>query len=232
VNVPEVDWRTPWFAPWRVVGEPVLDACRTQALHQALGRAGLVRFVAQQGLPEGEAYESFVFRTRTVPTRDNAHDFFNGLAWLRFPDLKLRLNEIQAAELARDGVQGRRGPVRDAITLLDENGAFLDAPAALLDALKSREWKRLFIDLREDWRDARVTVFGHAMLEKLLAPRKDLTAHVWLGPALIDANALAAKPFAPLPLMGIPGWCAENQNFSFYDDSLVFRAAGHRTKHK
>jgi hypothetical protein len=167
-----------------------------------------------------------------VPTRDNAHDFFNGLAWLRFPDLKRRLNEIQAAQIERDGIAGRRGPVRDAITLLDENGAFLEATPDLMDALVSREWKRLFIDLRPQWARARVTVFGHALLEKLLAPRKDLTAHVWLGSPEIDAAALAAKPFAPLPLMGIPGWCRENQNFSFYDDSLVFRAAGQRTKHK
>jgi hypothetical protein len=227
-----VDWDAHWFAPWREAGEPVHDAWRTRPLHEALGRSALVRFVPQSELPEGEPYESFIFRTRTVPTRDNAHDFFNGLAWLRFPDLKRRLNEIQAAQIERDGIAGRRGPVRDAITLLDENGAFLEATPDLMDALVSREWKRLFIDLRPQWARARVTVFGHALLEKLLAPRKDLTAHVWLGSPEIDAAALAAKPFAPLPLMGIPGWCRENQNFSFYDDSLVFRAAGQRTKHK
>ena len=190
--------------------------------------SGPLRFVAQQELPEGEPYESFVFRTRTIPTRDNAHDFFNALAWLRFPGLKQRLNELQAAEIARDGIRARRGPVRDAITLLDENGAFLQAPPELLDALVAREWRRLFIDLRPLWEEAKVTVFGHALLDKLLAPRKDLTAHVWLGPADIEAGSLAAKPFAPLPLMGIPLWCPENQNFSFYDDSVVFRAAGPR----
>ena len=70
-----------------------------------------------------------------------------------------------------------------------------------------------------------------------MQPRKDLTAHVWAAPcALADlagvdawlageatAERLAAKPFTPLPVMGIPGWCAQNENFSFYDDSLVFR---------
>jgi len=227
-----IDWRAPWFAPWQGVGEGVLDAWRTLPLHEALGNSAPIRFVPQSELPEGEPYESFVFRTRTVPTRDNAHDFFNGLAWLRFPSIKQRLNELQAAEIARDGVVARRGPVRDAITLLDENGAFLDAPPAIMDALIAREWRRLFVDLRPLWQEVTVTVFGHALLEKLLVPRKDLTAHVWLGPDEITAEALAAKPFAPLPLMGIPGWSPENQNFSFYDDSLVFRAAGHRTKHK
>jgi hypothetical protein len=227
-----VDWRAPWFAPWRETGQAVLEAWRTRPLHEALGTAAPVRFAQQSALNDDEPYESFVFRTRTVPTRDNAHDFFNGLAWLRFPALKQRLNELQAAQIARDGIGTRRGPVRDAITLLDENGAFLDAPPEIMQALIAREWQRLFVDLRPLWADVQVTVFGHALLEKLLAPRKDLTAHVWLGPAEVDAEALAAKPFAPLPLMGIPGWCPENQNFSFYDDSLVFRAAGHRTKHK
>lgn len=219
-----VDWGAPWFAPWRGVGEPVLAAWRSVPLHEALRAAGDLRFVPHDELPAGEPYEAFVFRTRTVPTRDNAHDFFNGLAWLRFPQVKRRLNEVQAAEIARDGIAGRRGPVRDAITLLDENGAFIEAPAQVREALLARDWRRLFIDLRPLWPQVQVTVFGHALLEKLLAPRKDLTAHVWAGPPGIGPESLAAKPFAPLPLMGIPGWCAGNQNFSFYDDSLVFRA--------
>jgi hypothetical protein len=227
-----VDWGAPWFASWRGVGECVLGEWTARPLHEALGAAPRVRFVPQSELPDGEPYESFVFRTRTIPTRDNAHDFFNGLAWLRFPELKRHLNELQAAEIARDGIASRRGTVRDAITLLDENGAFVDAPPEIMDALVARQWKRLFVDLRPLWQEVRVTVFGHALLEKLLAPRKDLTAHVWLGPSEITVEALAAKRFAPLPLMGIPGWCSDNQDISFYDDSLVFRAAGHRTTHK
>jgi hypothetical protein len=87
------------------------------------------------------------------------------------------------------------------------------------------------------WRDARLLVFGHALLEKLLQPRKELTAHVldlavpelerdqldgWLASQL-TADCLAAKPFAPLPVLGIPGWAAENDDFSFYDDPRIFR---------
>jgi hypothetical protein len=44
----------------------------------------------------------------------------------------------------------------------------------------------------------------------------------WLALQL-TAERLAAKPFVPLPLLGIPGWAAENENFSFYDDRRVFR---------
>lgn len=230
----EIDWSTPWFEPWREVGDPVLRAWRTQPLHLALNQGGTapVRFIPQSALPEGEPYEGFVFRTRTCPTRENAHDFFNGLAWLKFPGLKSRLNELQAGEIARAGVGATRGPVRDAITVFDENGAFLDAPDAIWEALRARDWRRLFVDLRPLWQRAHLVVFGHALLEKLLVPRKDLTAHVWCGPSEFmefTRERLAGKPFTPLPLMGIPLWCRENQNFSFYDDSLVFRVPGRRT---
>jgi hypothetical protein len=93
------------------------------------------------------------------------------------------------------------------------------------------------VELRPLWREARLLVFGHALLEQLLAPRKGLTAHVWWVNAAMNlgatadtwlaaqctAEALAAKPFTPLPVLGVPGWRAGNENFSFYDDSLVFR---------
>jgi hypothetical protein len=226
----KIDWAAPWYAPWRETGAPVWRAWRSQSLHTALNGAGeaAVRFVPQVELPDAEPYESFIFRTHTVPTRENAHDFFNGLAWLKFPAEKAALNRLQAGEIERGGVAGARGPVRDAITVFDENGAFLDAPEPLWDALLARDWKLLFIDLRPLWNEASVTIFGHAMLEKLLSPRKDLTAHVWTGPREFTADRLAAKPFAPLPLMGIPGWHRGSETFSFYDDPLVFRSRKHR----
>ena len=46
----------------------------------------------------------------------------------------------------------------------------------------------------------------------------------WLA-ADLDAGHLARKPFNPLPVLGVPLWWAENENFCFYDDSLVFRSA-------
>src|SRR2546430_1601968 len=97
------------------------------------------------------------------------------------PQLKSDLNELQAARIGEAGVSATRGAVRHAITILDETGASLEAPPPLWDALLARDWRRLFVELRPLWSEVRVTIFGHAMLEKLLHPRKDLTAHVWCG---------------------------------------------------
>lgn len=242
-----IDWSAPWFGPWRGEGEHA--AARWQAggsLVEALNARGsaAMRFVGQSALPPGEAYERYIFQTRECPTRENAHDFFNALVWLRFPAAKRRINELQAREIDLQGVGPARGRVRDALTVFDENGALLDAPAPLWEALAARNWHRLFVELRPLWGQARLLVFGHALLEKLLQPRKALTAHVWNVPCRMDSPAeldswlacqltaerLATKPFLPLPVLGVPGWCAENQNFSFYDDSVVFRSAAIRRR--
>ena len=273
-----VDWTAPWWDGLQGRGAAVLQAWQGGAmpLHQALNTvwaadaaaSGVpVRFVPQSALPEGQAYEAHLWQARECPTRDNAHDFFNGLMWMRFPQTKRRINELQAAEIARDGVRSVRGPVRDALTLLDENGALLLAPPDLLpwlhEALQARRWHELLVTRRADWARVRVFVLGHALLEKLLNPRKDLTAHVWSAPLVppaasagtlakaIDAAALeqaadaaaleqavdaawaasltpatlAAKPFAPLPVLGVPGWWPANEHSGFYKDAAVFRPA-------
>ncbi len=190
-----------------------------------------VRFVPQADLPAGEAYEAFIHRSGQVPTRDNLHDAFNGLMWLAQPALKQRLNQLQAAELVAHGVSGQRGSVRDALTLFDENGALLQAPAVLMQALRQRDWHGLFITHRACWADARMTIFGHALLEKLaVAPRKALTAHVLLcdAPLALTADGWASKPFAPLPVLGVPLWWPGNDDPAFYADAAVFRP--HRTQ--
>ena len=235
-----VDWARPWLAHCRALGVPAAQAASQASTASALASAVAlppVRFVPPHALPPGEAYEAYIFRTGAVPTRDNLHDFFNGLAWLHFPCTKRRLNALQAAEIARDGIGGTRGPLRDALTLFDENGAVLDAPPVLWDALVARDWHRLFVTERARWQEARLLVFGHALLEKLTAPRKSLTAHVLLAPgaaasihhadsaiaAALDPAHLSTKPFVPLPVLGVPGWWPGNDDFCFYDDPDVFR---------
>ena len=211
-----------------------------------------VQFVPQHSLPPGEAYEAFIRRTAQVPTRDNLHDLFNGLVWQRFPRTKARLNVWQSAEIARKGVGAVRGPVRDAITVFDENGALLLAPPALWQALLARDWHALFVTHRPLWAQATLVLFGHALMEQLVSPRKNITAHVLVeqfasdfedfatvgqnlgapqGLTALDAalaahltpERLAGKPFTPLPVLGVPGWWPANADPGFYADASVFR---------
>jgi hypothetical protein len=205
----------------------------------ALGNAKEVTFVPQSALPEGQAYEDFIFKTAQVPTRDGLHDFFNGLCWQRFPLAKRRLNQLQALEIEAQGIRHTRGPVRDALTLFDENVVLMHAPDAVWAALQARDWLGLFVDLRAQWQHVHVVLFGHALLEKLVTPYKSITGHVYrvdhhVNPhdeAALDAwlvqdlqpTKLATKPYEPLPVLGVPGWWPANAERAYYEDTQVFR---------
>ncbi|MGI9151163.1 MAG: DUF3025 domain-containing protein [Limnohabitans sp.] len=240
-DLADIDWSQPWFAPWRDLGElTARQALAQQNVAQALNaRADAVKFVPQSVLPEGQAYEDFIFKTAQVPTRDGLHDFFNGLCWHRFPHAKRRLNQLQAAEIETQGIRPTRGPVRDALTLFDENVVLMHAPDAIWQALQARDWLRLFVDLREQWQGVHLVLFGHALLEKLVAPYKSITGHVYrvaneVNPhdeAALDAwlvhdlqpAKLATKPYEPLPVLGVPGWWSANAERAYYEDTQVFR---------
>ncbi|MES2608829.1 MAG: DUF3025 domain-containing protein [Pseudomonadota bacterium] len=219
------------------MAQQVLSHCAP--VHRALqsAQATPVQFAPQCDLPEGTAYEQHIFDTRRVPTRNNLHDFFNGLVWLHFPRAKRQLNALQAGSIAAHGIGAVRGPLRDGLTVFDENGALLDAPDPIWQALQARDWTRLFVDLRPLWHEARLLLFGHALLEKLVAPRKPIVAHVYRAQCAMDSVATtdawlaqqiepgrwSAKPFTPLPVLGVPGWWPANEDPQFYADPQVFR---------
>jgi len=239
-GVADIDWSAPWLADWRAVGEPLAQRIvagmpQHAALNSPIGLP--VRFVPQSDLPTDQAYEAFIFNQRCVPTREGLHDFFNALCWMHFPQSKLRLNALQGQAIAQAGVGAVRGPMRDAATVFDENAALLQAPDVLWQALAARRWHEAFVDLRPLWQDARWLTFGHAALEKLVQPYKSITVHVWRVPQHwvdvpaidawlaqdLQADKLAAKPFCPMPVLGVPGWWPANQEPSFYADAGVFR---------
>ena len=236
-----IDWSAPWLKPWRGLGEGLslqVEAGLTVAQALNAPATAPVRFIPQSELPAGIAYEQHIYDTGCVPTRDGLHDFFNGLCWMHFPLAKKKLNLLQAEQIAQTGIQPVRGPARDALTVFDENAALFMAPDALWDALAAKDWQTLFGSLRPLWADATLVLFGHALFEKLVYPRKPITAHVfraraatssiadmdaWLADTL-SAPMLAVKPFAHLPVLGVPGWWPENETADFYADTSVFRA--------
>jgi len=252
----EIDWRRPWLASVRETAESIL---RTTDWRAALDDAALcsglfnhrgmpIRFVLQSDLPPGTAYEAYISASGCVPTRDNLHDFFNALVWLTFPRIKVRLNAIQASEIAHNETSTSpkvRGGVRDAATIFDENAALLVLrDAEMLDAFRAHRWIEVFMDRREVFgRECEVWLFGHALMEKLVRPYKAITAHAW--PVLADSEFfslpesektawideavsrqltgnLANSSFTPLPVLGVPDWW-DGQDRGFYDDLSVFR---------
>ena len=121
---------------------------------------------------------------------------------------------------------------------MDENAALFVGPDALWHALVAKDWHTLFVILRPLWAQAELLLLGHALMEKLVYPRKPITAHVyhaqaatnliadvdtWLAQDL-SAEKLATKPFAHLPVLGVPGWWPANEDAAFYADPSVFRA--------
>ena len=241
LGLADIDWQAPWLADWRARGQPLAQAIAAGApLHEVLNADAScpVRFVPQSALPAGTAYEAFIRDTAQVPTREGLHDFFNALCWMHFPQAKQQLNRLQAAEIARDGVQARRGPVRDAITVFDENAVLIQAPDALWSALTAHRWHEALVAQRARWAGVRLWLFGHAALEKLVRPYPGITVHLWRVPEQVGADALdawlaqdlqpaklATKPFSPLPILGVPGWWAANADPAFYEDRSVFRPA-------
>lgn len=239
LSVPDIDWDAPWLADWRALGEPIARQVaaglpQPEVLSAASGAP--VRFVPQSDLPEGQAYEDFIFAKGQVPTREGLHDFFNALCWMHFPLAKKRLNQLQAREIARAGVGQVRGPVRDAATVFDENALLIQTSDAVWLALTEHRWIDAFVGLRSEWAHTRLWAFGHAALEKAVQPYKSITVHLWRVPqgvvqADLDAwlaqdltpEKLAQKPFSPLPLLGVPGWWLANEDPAFYADDSVFR---------
>lgn len=242
----QADWSHPWWASLQPELNELLARVQAgDALHDALNmlaeqhHTGIpVRFVPQSALPQHTAYEQFVFEQKHTPVRENVHDFFHGLMWLRWPRSKARMNALQAQHIARHGVQSRRGALRDALTLLDESGLLLFAPESILQGLRQRCWRQALFDNRALWQQCGVYLTGHALYEKLLNPYTSIVAHVWGAAAgslsatatpddilaqQLTPEALVPKPFFPLPVLGIPGWWAANQQAAFYDNRRVFR---------
>lgn len=248
-----------WFEPvrrWAVPSDP-RPAGRIDLA--VLNRFAATRGVRiEDGLPlrfvearqaSAAAYEGSIGESGTVPTRacgpGMLHDWFNALAWLAFPRIKARLNRLHCDALVVDAGTGeRRGAMRDAATLLDENGVlFVCSDPALATSLRNRDWPALFVDGRERFAaGVTVRVLGHGLCEKLLAPYKAICAHAWTVELLPDSpvgclddaldaavarqlcpDTLRAASLCPLPLLGVPGWWPANAEPAFYDDPSVFR---------
>lgn len=210
-------------------------------------RGDLIRFVAPAALAASAMrYETRIAETGEVPTRDNWHDLFNALQWVSFPQMKAAINAQHAALLCARGeheAKSRSVP-RDVLTMVDESGVLAASEDdALLELIRQFRWRELFVDRREQVKARmRFVLVGHGLMEKALRPFIGLTGKAillnisatgsldaaaadWLR---VDANLASSQTLAPLPLLGIPGWDARNEDPLFYLNSGYFRP-GRRT---
>jgi hypothetical protein len=183
-------------------------------------------------------YELRVHQTGCIETRpENRHDWFNALCWLAFPRTKARINAMHAAAIPSE--EGKRGRLRDLLTIFDEGGAVIVcADERLSELVREFRWKELFWNQRERVREAmRFVVLGHAVLEQALEPWPGITCKALFASPAEDADAQAAewlgglgpdaspRHLAPLPVLGYPGW-TDNQDAAFYEDERYFRPQG------
>jgi hypothetical protein len=208
-----------------------------------------VEFVPQEAKTD-EPYETRVYSRGKVLTRsDNWHDLFNALVWIAFPRSKAAINRHHYKEMLAHQAEGKRGTPRDVLTLFDEGGVIvLSSEPELVTLLREFQWKDLFWQRRAQVKAAmRFHAFGHSIYEKMLQPYKGITAKTVifdvserelerspqqqlatldarLAKYFSDPDALeATESYAPLPVLGIPGWTADSEDERYYDDAQHFR---------
>lgn len=224
-------------------------------------------FSHQNDLPHGTAYEQFIGDFHKIPTRDNLHDWFGACVWSVFGRAKAILNKHHLRHIFVDDTQNKRNRVRDAITVFDENGIVLAVSTEQIgQQIASRlchfDWQHSLVAPRQYWHNpdqpnnqthAQCFLFGHALLEQLINPRKNLCGHTlvvsvqaeffgWtMDEKLAYLDQLLAqqlddwlgrddatpRDLQPLPVLGIPYFWA-NQDDEFYQDTSVFRAGRRR----
>lgn len=228
------------------------ERASARALRNSNGLALRFMVQSAQQSDFAQKYEPRIYLRGEVQMRENNwHDLFNALVWLTFPRAKAALNARHYRALCAQQASGtvNRGPQQDALTLFDEGGVVvMSAQPALAQLLREHAWKTLFWERRAALAGALgFFVFGHALYEKALQPYTGMSGRgvimdcdaaffdlplalqleeidVRLADILHNTDRFTATPeLAAVPLLGVPGWCAENAVEGYYDNRRYFR---------
>ena len=176
---------------------------------------------------------------------NSLHDLMNALVWLTFPKTKRAISEAHVAlGVNPDGKTRPRR--RDVLTLFDESGIIILSENDKLRTMNQQhQWRDLFVTHRTDFiQQTRPILFGHGAMEQLgnQLPQihRGLTVKaLWLPlpvtTTLAQIDDYLSKRIAsneslgeherstPIPVLGLPGWFAENEHPDCYKDASVFR---------
>ncbi len=140
----------------------------------------------------GQLYDGRIAIHGEVPCVGSSyHDFLNALVWAAFPRAKRTLHARQYRALqawlepGSTQLPNRRTREQDALAMFDEGGAVLLMPHDLAARLRA---PRATPHVLSDDPDARVVLFGHAVME-----------HVCFEPGPVNAAALVVCIDPPLP---------------------------------
>ena len=213
------------------------------------GGGQVVRF-APPSIKTNYKYEEKVFLTGEIETRVTVrHDLFNAWVWLTFPKTKAAVNAGHYRALQVRCPRAPRSSIEDALTLLDENGVVVVcSDVDLIQLLKTAQWKTLFWHRRADITSRmRVFLFGHGLLEKAMRPYVGMCAHSVVLPVQSEFFSLGltdqvravdqstaqylaklgqgfnTRAMTAIPLLGFPGYFADNTVEAFYDNLHYFR---------
>ena len=199
--------------------------------------------------PSALAFEARIYERGEVETRAATwHDALHACTWLTYPRTKARINALHVAD-GLDTTPNRRSVLRNILTLIDEGGLIVaSCNPQLLALLRGFQWQALFWEQRAlVRREMDFVIFGHALYERALAMHYGSTGRGillevapdyfdWDMPQRVrhlDARlaALLGDPaqltstamLHPVPIKGIPGWDAANQDAGYYRDTQQFR---------
>lgn len=194
-------------------------------------------------------FERRVVEQNELIVRPNSlHDLLNAMVWLTFPKTKRAISEAHVA-LGVNANGKTRPRRRDVLTLFDESGIIMLSKNDELRAMNQQhQWRELFITKRTDFIQlARPILFGHGAMEQLANGLSQLP-HVhrgltvkalwlplpvttslvkiddYLAARIVCSECLGEQERSiPMPVLGLPGWFAENEAPACYDDESVFR---------
>jgi hypothetical protein len=220
-------------------------------VQQGLPLSFVPQVLGKQGFES--QYEPRCYLKGEVQMRENNwHDLLNALVWLTFPKSKAAINARHYHALTNaieNQTSSQRGAVRDTNTLLDESGVIVVcADAKLATLLQNFQWQELFWQRREQVKASMgFYIFGHGLYEKALQPYVGMTGQgvllnveqaffTWTLPQqLAHLDTLLAdrlelpeygkstRELSPVPLLGVPGWTADNEREAYYENIHYFR---------
>lgn len=161
----------------RELGETLLNEL-AQNSHNA--QVNVCQFISQAQFENNDLYyEEIIHKEGKIPTRNNWHDFFNGLIWLQLPQTKRYFSDVHNKQIEQHGLK-KRSPVRDRITHFDECGLLIFTnEAKLAYEIRAHNWHEVFVNRKHQWHNNIAPVIvGHALWEMLLKPFIGLTAKV------------------------------------------------------